>query len=57
MEHGENLSNGSIQNRWKVTLYALLAFAGGIIVCFLGTILALMFLSYGREMWSVLFSF
>ena len=57
MERGESLSNESIPNRWKVTLYASLAFGLGTIMCFLVTILALMVLSYGHKMWSVLFSF
>jgi len=55
MGHEKNSSRETKLAGWEVIFYILLAFGGGIIVCFILVTLTLLFLSYGNDMWSVLF--
>jgi len=56
MEHGENLSKESIsKSNWKSLFWATLAMGAASVVCLIAAIWMLLYVSYGDEMWHILF--
>jgi len=56
MEHGESLSNESTKpSTLKTIIYYTLAMGGVTVLVLIAITLALMFLSFGDNMWPILF--